>query len=418
MSDEHPRCIGLLGDDWRWTGSRWRDLGLDPVPARRRQAAMATATDGEGVLLFGGRGGIRTFDDLWRTTADGWERLEPEVSPPPRTNAKMVLDDRRGRVVLFGGSPCDPAIQRCGDTWEWTGEEWLQRDVAGPPARAGHGMTYDAARGRTVLFGGGSEDEVCGAPGGRCVDLWEWDGARWQQRSPSRAPGSRSNPLLVWDPNHREVVLHAGYGCFPDAVCTDTWTWGPANLAPHLVAAFDLGATQTLAPSAADPSRRALGAVTLRAVGGGRGHTAGTGHADGDPVPGWRGSASAFGYGGWATVHADEAATLEAAVDWEQQFDADWRCAEADCAGAGIDRWTSADGKLYVDLSPLEAQGASADEGGVALDYLELRLRYWRTGCELPNERLPGGTPDGTACSDGRPETRDERCQAQRCVAP
>ena len=83
-----------------------------------------------------------------------------------------------------------------------------------------------------------------------------------------------------------------------------------------------------------------------------------------------------------------------------------------------IDRWFDADDRLLLDLTPLEAQGASGADAEVVLDYLELRLRTWRTGCEPPHPGRPLGTPDGTPCHDGLPETQGETCQQWECVAP
>ena len=50
------------------------------------------------------------------------------------------------------------------DTWEWDGTDWTQRPTASsPPARNGHVLAFDAARGRTVLFGSSS-----------FADTWEY----------------------------------------------------------------------------------------------------------------------------------------------------------------------------------------------------------------------------------------------------
>jgi hypothetical protein len=65
----------------------------------------------------------------------------------------MVDDSTRRRIVLFGGS----ATGYVADTWEWDGKNWTQINTTGAPsARGAHAMAYDAARQRTVLFGGTS----------------------------------------------------------------------------------------------------------------------------------------------------------------------------------------------------------------------------------------------------------------------
>ncbi len=70
------------------------------------------------------------------------------------------------RAVVFGGLGEDGAL---GDTWEWDGKTWRERNPARSPA-AGYGgaLVYDPKRHRLVLFG---DDTV-----------WEWDGEAWTPR--------------------------------------------------------------------------------------------------------------------------------------------------------------------------------------------------------------------------------------------
>ena len=58
----------------------------------------------------------------------------------------MAYDWGRQRLVLFGGYN---GMLVVGDTWEWDGVDWAQRNpVASPTRRVGHSMAYDAARQR------------------------------------------------------------------------------------------------------------------------------------------------------------------------------------------------------------------------------------------------------------------------------
>lgn len=118
----------------------------------------------------------------------------------------MAYDAARGWTVHFGGTP---------DTWEYDDGIWVRHAVAGPSARTGHGLTYDAARGRVVLFGGGA----------RLADTWEYDGADWTQRATATSPPGRSGTALVYDPARRRVVLFGGTGL------ADTWNYDGTNWA-------------------------------------------------------------------------------------------------------------------------------------------------------------------------------------------
>jgi hypothetical protein len=84
-----------------------------------------------------------------------------------------------------------------------------------PPGRTFASAAFDAARGRTVLFGGGP---FGGAPLG---DLWEWDGTRWTQRTTVASPGPRTRPGIAYDSARNRTVLLGGRG--PIAYLQDTW---------------------------------------------------------------------------------------------------------------------------------------------------------------------------------------------------
>ena len=63
----------------------------------------------------------------------------------------MTYDESRGRVVLFGGTDGTVSFS---DTWEWDGDNWLQRlPTVSPPSSGDHGLSYDRQRELTVTFG-------------------------------------------------------------------------------------------------------------------------------------------------------------------------------------------------------------------------------------------------------------------------
>jgi hypothetical protein len=86
----------------------------------------------------------------------------------------MAFDVRAGVTLLYGGST--DGRDGLADMWRWDGRRWSEIPLTGPTPgrRALHAMAYDAARGRTVLFGGNGDGRVLD-------DTWEWDGARWHR---------------------------------------------------------------------------------------------------------------------------------------------------------------------------------------------------------------------------------------------
>ena len=162
--------------------------------------------------------------------------------PDPRTGGGMVYDARRGRAVLFGGtafgnnprSPAAPAgFYASNETWEWDGQLWVKRSPANrPPPLVDFGMAYDAARGRTVVFGGAEFQPPAYAIGTQVLTnaVWEWDGEDWQKAAPLTSPTARSQPRLAYDTMRQETLLLGG-DRFPNGVADwqaerhQLWAW-------------------------------------------------------------------------------------------------------------------------------------------------------------------------------------------------
>jgi len=176
------------------------------------------------VVLFGGvdeNGEMR--DDTWILEGAAWKHLSLAVSPSPRTAAVMAYDSRTQEVVLFGGEIYAGGMsltEKLNDTWIWDGVKWSQRrtDVA-PIARVDAGRVYDAARGRTVLFGGYGE-----VRGGHQNDTWTWDGETWTEQQSSESPRPQQSPNLVYDGSRKQVVMFAGLNSSGNIVPA-TWIW-------------------------------------------------------------------------------------------------------------------------------------------------------------------------------------------------
>ena len=99
-----------------------------------------------------------------------------------------------------------------GETWEWDGAAWLHRTPPmEPPARSSYGISFDEARGLTVLFGGELEDPP--VPGSMIPldDLWEWDGGTWTRRFPAAGPSPRFRPQMTFDSLRGVTLLHSGF---------------------------------------------------------------------------------------------------------------------------------------------------------------------------------------------------------------
>jgi hypothetical protein len=132
----------------------------------------------------------------------------------------MAYDAAAGRTVLFGGT--DDANLNLGDTWGWDGAAWSLLGSSGPEPRKTPAMAYDESRARLVLFGG---SVFSGGQNRYFPETWEWSGLQWEIRAAS-GPSGRCCSAMAYDSARRRVVLFGG-----DVNGTaqgDTWEWDGA----------------------------------------------------------------------------------------------------------------------------------------------------------------------------------------------
>jgi len=117
------------------------------------------------VLLFGGGNGSGTveYTDTWNWNGTTWTQQFPSSAPSARTNANMTYDAAVGAVVLFGGYPGTDWGETLNDTWTWNGTDWTETYPATvPPNRYSFGMDYDPVNKALLMFGGFSSDPARG----------------------------------------------------------------------------------------------------------------------------------------------------------------------------------------------------------------------------------------------------------------
>jgi hypothetical protein len=158
---------------WSWQGSTWQRVSA-ALPGLREDALLAVDTRRDMLVLYGGRNGPSIHRDTWEWDGTTWTRRSEHEGPGPVEHSAMAYDAARGRVVLFGGGTRTGEMRS--QTWEWDGEGWEKRADDGPAARVGHSMisTSDGV----LLYGGFTESASL-------RDLWRWDGSAWLRISES-----------------------------------------------------------------------------------------------------------------------------------------------------------------------------------------------------------------------------------------
>lgn len=200
-------------DTWLFDGTAWTPAAGGP-PGRADAGIAFDAARGLTVMLGGlGSGGV--LNDMWSWDGSAWTPVAVAL-PPRRWIHRMAYDSARQRVVTFGGFA--PGGVVLGDTWEWDGSSWQQRTPSvAPSARFGYGLAYDSHGQVTVLFGGQTSSSFgVGVLG----DTWEWNGSDWRQRDVS-GPAPRSFCKMVYDESRRRMVLFGGHN--GTQFLNDTW---------------------------------------------------------------------------------------------------------------------------------------------------------------------------------------------------
>jgi hypothetical protein len=219
-----------LGDTWELDGDRWQKLdGISAELTPRLSPSMVF--DGLGIVMFGGYAqGDLISDQTWRYTESAkWQLLHPAVSPPGRIGAAIASDVQSHRTLVFGGATGrlvngDIVLTEIGDTWMFDGSKWREVVTRTKPAvRAGAAMTFDVARKRFVMFGGGTERLQIALN-----DTWEFDGTDWIKQSPQHQPSGRSASAFVYDPLTKRNVLLAGIESY-SSIASDFWSWNGSD---------------------------------------------------------------------------------------------------------------------------------------------------------------------------------------------
>jgi hypothetical protein len=149
----------------------------------------------------------------------GWVQLSPTNSPPARSYLAMTYDAASGKVLMFGGFDGNGYLN---DTWVFDGTTWTEVTVdTPPPARAAAQMAYDSVSRQVVLFGGFDGENYLG-------DTWIWNGttSQWTQAAPVHSPTAVTGPMLFPDPNGRVDYFGGFDGQFYQLTM---WQWNGSD---------------------------------------------------------------------------------------------------------------------------------------------------------------------------------------------
>jgi hypothetical protein len=219
---------------WTYAAGVWQRLNLTTSPPGRTTAEMAWDPAASEVILFGGEGCVNpprctisgTLNDTWSFADEAWTEQFPVASPPPASEGSLAFDPSYPGVVLFGQYGYCPA--NCG-TWVYSNSNWTRLNLSSaPPQRYGASFAEDPALDGALLYGG-----VASATGGYLSDTWLFTNATWTALSPAQAPALRSNAAMTFDAALGGPLLFGGVyvtlSNFPGVEYDDTWLYGASG---------------------------------------------------------------------------------------------------------------------------------------------------------------------------------------------
>jgi hypothetical protein len=203
-------------ETWTYDGVAWDYRGNQQGPTNGIHPGGSCFDAARQVVVMVA-GNQSTGQETWEWNGTAWSR-RLVGGLPGRHSFALAYDAARGKTLLFGGSR--GASVGLADTWEWDGSTWTQVYNGGPPPRSDAAMVYDAARQTVVLFGGDSD---LGGSSIRYDDTWEWNGQYWIGHYGIPAPAGRYSHEMVYDSARQRVVLYGG--TTGQSSLQDTWEW-------------------------------------------------------------------------------------------------------------------------------------------------------------------------------------------------
>jgi N-acetylneuraminic acid mutarotase len=217
----------LFNDTWALNLNTlaWTQLSTTgTTPSKRARHAGIFNPANNTLVIFGGYNGSAIFNDLYtlNLVTNVWTKITAGGTlPEARQGHSAIYDPGLGRMIVFGGSGA--VTQLLNDTWALTlaTNTWVNLNPSGslPPARFNHGVIYDSARGRMVIYGGQTSLTVFRG------DTWalSLSGNSWTQLSSGGGPSARTRMGVIYDTTHDNMTMFGG--ATSGGSTNDSWTF-------------------------------------------------------------------------------------------------------------------------------------------------------------------------------------------------
>ena len=211
-----------FGDTWNFTHGHWTQQHPATSPPASSSGAFTNDTTDSLSVLFGGLDGTgHALGATWTFVNGTWAKLAPATPPSARSGASATFDKATGKVVLFGGQRASTFL---GDLWTYKSGVWFHPITTGPATRAIGQMTYDEADGYVLLFSGAVIHGI--GLTSLVSDTWTYSHGHWTMLRPATSPLGRIGGMITYDAADGYVVLFGGeVGIRGGVLSNDTWTF-------------------------------------------------------------------------------------------------------------------------------------------------------------------------------------------------
>jgi len=228
----HTLGTGYLSgnDTWTYHAGVWTSVPTagPTLPSAQTLGPVAIADDpaGLGVLAVLSANTSHNasspawFPWLWVYSAGGWSTLNATGIPPSVVSAFAAYDAQLGSVLLLSpGTTGTPPT-----TFLYSGTTWTNETPLVPAPRFGAAMTYDAADGYDLLFGGFGPGTYpyLESP---LSDTWSFHAGGWTKLTTNATPPASGAQGLVYDASDGYTLLFG----VPTATGDDNATWEFTN---------------------------------------------------------------------------------------------------------------------------------------------------------------------------------------------
>ena len=192
---------GSLGDTWLYACGRWTPLAPASAPPTGGRPLAAFDADAKVLRLVAGDGSVWSWQD------GDWRMLAASGGLPKLEDAHLVYEAVAKRLLLVGGN--GTALE----TWAWQRGKWdrlATTDGLGRLRR--YGLVYHAALGKTVLFGGVYDGDML------VSGTYLWTGAAWVGTEDGGQEAPQAAVTAAYDEKAKAIVA-------VDDIDARTWLW-------------------------------------------------------------------------------------------------------------------------------------------------------------------------------------------------